>query len=756
MACIDTGSTNLLVRQSDAPGIDLTSTLEPISVALSNGTTIRATSCGFLSFNNLPVPIPAYVFPDTVLRTSLLSVSKLCNAGCVATFTDTQFHTTYKDLPVLQGKKYSTAKLWFVELPPPHTPKFTGQEHPQCNASHLSSDAAFVSFVHASLGSPVYSTFIHAIRSGYLSSWPRITPALVLANPPHTIATAKGHLNQHRQGVDSTKQSVPTIHPLDDTDADSDDIMIPQPPLTAESANHVYVKVFPLPHTISADLTGRFPVTAHSGAQYVLISEMDGYIHAEPMISRHHTAYIASFTRTIAFFTALGCIPFFLRLDNETSNQLDAFMKRQGVRIQFCPPGMHRANRAERSIQTFKNRTISTLCTTAKDFPLTLWDKLLPQIELCLNYLHSYKPNPTISAYAGLHGGAHDFRVHPIAPAGSKVLIHDKPGIRGSWAPHGVPGFYLGPAMQHYRCYTVWATPTSSIRVTDTVAWFLEHHKFPVPSPHDLLIAAIHDVRTAISNVTNTHPTLIHTGQLTALPSLTDQLLDVADSYRPSSAPISPINVQPLPVFDPTIHPACEQRVAVPHSEQRVRLPNSEQTDPVTTAVVSRLLHDALISSPLSNTTDDFNTTTTTPQALPPDPLPNNVPIVYRPGKLPSKPAPPARITRQQTARQRALAYGALNLVADGSPLTYSRVALMLPSGFGLNLRSSIASSIRRPYLLHILSTSTNAVAGIPHTSIPKPNKRLTLWVRLHFAFGALPVVTVSTTADLHQRKQRR
>ena len=292
---------------------------------------------------------------------------------------------------------------------------------------------------------------------------------------------------------------------------------------------------------------------------------MDGYIHAEPMSSRHHTAYRASFTRTIAFFTALGRIPFFLRLDNETSNQLEAFMKRQGVRTQYCSPGMHRANRAERSIQTLKIHTISTLCTTAKDFPLTLWDKLLPQIELCLNHLHPYKPNPTISAYAGLNGGAHDFRAHPIAPAGSKVLIHDKPGIRGSWAPHGVPGFYLGPAIQHYHGHIVWATPTSSVRVTDTVAWFLDHHILPIPSPHDLLIAATNDVRTAISTVANTHPTLIHTGQLTALPSLTDQLLDAADSYRPSAAPLSPIDVKPLSnlpfVLDTPISPACEQRV---------------------------------------------------------------------------------------------------------------------------------------------------------------------------------------------------
>ena len=85
MACSDTGSTNLLVRQSDALEIALTSTLERISVALPNGTTIRATSCGFIFFNNLPTPFPAFIFPDAALHTSLLSVSELCNAGCVAT-----------------------------------------------------------------------------------------------------------------------------------------------------------------------------------------------------------------------------------------------------------------------------------------------------------------------------------------------------------------------------------------------------------------------------------------------------------------------------------------------------------------------------------------------------------------------------------------------------------------------------------------------------------------------------------------------
>ena len=117
-------------------------------------------------------------------------------------------------------------------------------------------------------------------------------------------------------------------------------------------------------------------------------------------------------------------------------------------------------------------RTIATLSTTASDFPLAIWDKLLPQIEICLNHLLLYKPNPTVSAYAGIRGGPYDFRAHPLAPLGTKVLIHDKPADRTSWAPHGVPGFYVGPALQHYQCFQAWATPTQSVRITDTLAWF--------------------------------------------------------------------------------------------------------------------------------------------------------------------------------------------------------------------------------------------------------------------------------------------
>ena len=160
--------------------------------------------------------------------------------------------------------------------------------------------------------------------------------------------------------------------------------------------NHTYTHVFALTDTMHTDLTGKFPVTSFSGMQYIMVSVMDGYIHVEAMRTRHHLEYIAAYKRTVNFFAKLGRKPVFQRLDNETSTALETFARINNITIQYCAPHQHRALRAERAIRTFKNHFIATLCTVAHDFPLALWDELLPQTELCLNHLLPYPSNTDI------------------------------------------------------------------------------------------------------------------------------------------------------------------------------------------------------------------------------------------------------------------------------------------------------------------------------------------------------------------------
>jgi hypothetical protein len=103
-------------------------------------------------------------------------------------------------------------------------------------------------------------------------------------------------------------------------------------------------------------------------------------------------------------------------------------------------------------------------------------------------------------------GGAFDFNRTPLAPPGTQVLVHEKPAQRGTWSTHTVDGWYLGPAIHHYRCYRVWIQETSVERIADTLAWFPTKVKMPLSSSSDLAIAAAHDLVNALRNPSPASP----------------------------------------------------------------------------------------------------------------------------------------------------------------------------------------------------------------------------------------------------------
>ena len=94
-----------------------------------------------------------------------------------------------------------------------------------------------------------------------------------------------------------------------------------------------------------------------------------------------------------------------------------------------------------------------------------------------------------MSAYMALEG-AFDYNKTPLAPPGTKLVIHENPEKRSSWAAHGFDEWYLGPVVEHYRCYRVYANNTRAERNADTVNFFPQHTKVP-------RIAANDDVTTA-------------------------------------------------------------------------------------------------------------------------------------------------------------------------------------------------------------------------------------------------------------------
>jgi hypothetical protein len=130
---------------------------------------------------------------------------------------------------------------------------------------------------------------------------------------------------------------------------------------------------------------------------------------------------------------------------------------------------------------------IACLQTTNKNLPLHLWDRILPQAIATLNLLRSSCLNPRLSAEEHLNG-TFDFHRKPPTPLGMKVIIHDEPAKRRSWASNGLDGWYVGHAPEHYWCYKIFVTATAATRVSDTVKVFPRLYQMPrtsLPMPPD-------------------------------------------------------------------------------------------------------------------------------------------------------------------------------------------------------------------------------------------------------------------------------
>jgi hypothetical protein len=153
-------------------------------------------------------------------------------------------------------------------------------------------------------------------------------------------------------------------------------------------------------------------------------------------------------------FTARGLQLKLTILDNEASQLLKAYLHEYNINFQLVLPYSYRRNAAERAIVSFKDHFIAGLCSTNKAFPMHLWDILFPQVVITLNMLRTSRINPKLSASTQIDG-QYDYNRAPMTPTGIIIIAHETPNHRRTWAPHGQDGWYIGPALEHYICYTV-------------------------------------------------------------------------------------------------------------------------------------------------------------------------------------------------------------------------------------------------------------------------------------------------------------
>ena len=138
-------------------------------------------------------------------------------------------------------------------------------------------------------------------------------------------------------------------------------------------------------------------------------------------------------------------------MDNETSKDLIDALEEVHATYQLVTPYKHRNNIAERAIQTYKSHFKSGLAAMDLNFPLSEWDRLMPQANITLNLLRTARANPKLSAHSHIHGNF-NFNATPMAPPGTKVIVHANPRKRASWDLNSVTGWCIGPSMNHYCC----------------------------------------------------------------------------------------------------------------------------------------------------------------------------------------------------------------------------------------------------------------------------------------------------------------
>jgi len=333
-------------------------------------------------------------------------------------------------------------------------------------------------------------------------------------------------------------------------------------------------------HSIHVDLTGRFPVESITGNNYFLIAVFRNYIRIIPMKDKSATSYVDAYRSLIYFFRSKSKPVGIVRLDNETSAQLETFCRNEAhVKYEYVPPNNHRTNTAERSIRTAKNHLLAIIAGADPSCPLQLIDLMVEGAELTLNLLRS-SVTPGISAWEDIHG-PFDFARHPLAPLGTRVVIAVSPEVRGSWESHGKDGYYVGPALDHYRCHRIWVRESRRVRISDSVSW----HPVGIspsanPPSTQAILDSISDLKVALLQYSDSSP--IHPISNATIDSIVDQL-----STSLTGAPSSTASQQRVPVS------VTEQRVSVP--QQRVLADHPVLTIPQSP--------DVVITPPISDTT---------------------------------------------------------------------------------------------------------------------------------------------------------
>ena len=181
-----------------------------------------------------------------------------------------------------------------------------------------------------------------------------------------------GHMQRIRQNLRSTRKEVSLY--LQNLETEGIDIE------QEKKCGEVYLMVLEIRRmnrTIYTDLTRAFPVTSVRGNKllYIAYSYDANGILWEPVKSKNNIEMSRVFKTVYEKLEKRGIKPKFHIMDNEESSTVISWLEQNKIDAQKVSPHNHRANTAERMIETVKNQFIARMAGTEKNHPIQQWDR---------------------------------------------------------------------------------------------------------------------------------------------------------------------------------------------------------------------------------------------------------------------------------------------------------------------------------------------------------------------------------------------
>jgi hypothetical protein len=424
-----------------------------------NGTMMHATHAAELNFAALPLAARLVKLVPNLTSGTLVSVGQLCDNGCQALFHQHSVTIFYDNRPVLYGTRPGLRSLWTL------TP------------STMSSIPLYF------LPSRKLSTLVFSVVS--------------LVSPPVAYVTTRPSLLLQSKAIKTPYGKESNL--LKPTPPPKPKLRTPSLTRTLPTRTHDVLAAFAdISGKAFSDLPGDSDISSSRGNKCVLVlyDYDSNFIFAASIPSTNGKAPANAHDTMFATLTAARLKPKLLLLDNSASKYLKKYLTSTSVDFQLVPPHNHRRNAAERAIRTWKNHFIAILAATNDGFPLYLWDMLRKPISPSTSsVVRASIPNSRLTPKSTVSLTT----TTPLAPPGTRAFAHEAKDTCRSWAAHTSEGWYVGPALDSYRCFTIWMDHTRRTRLVERVTWFPTKVHVPVPTTAELISATLDALRATLS-----------------------------------------------------------------------------------------------------------------------------------------------------------------------------------------------------------------------------------------------------------------